>query len=145
MGDSITSLSDSWQDSATGNQPGAGNTTVNAAMLCGIVQTDNTISGDYSGGVENFMQSLEDWTKDSWGWQQGTLTYNGSIVVMYPSQYATNHWKGPGSPGSGPPYPHYYNAPTRNWSFDQNFKTPSKLPPLTPQTKALIRGQWMAQ
>jgi hypothetical protein len=138
MGDSITILSDSWSDSTTTANPSASATTVNAALLCGIVQTDNTISGDYSGGVENFLRLLEDWGSQ-------TLTYNGSIVVMYPSQYATSHWKGPGSGSSGPPYSIYYGAPTRHWSFDQNFKTQSKLPPLTPQTKALIRGNWMAQ
>jgi hypothetical protein len=141
MGDSVTILSDSWNDSIPTANPDASSTTVNAAMLCGIVQTDNTISGDYSGGVENFLRLLENWGAS--GGQ--TLTYNGSIVVMYPSQYATNHWNGPGSSSSGPPYSYYYGAPTRHWAFDINFRTQSKLPPLTPQSKALIRGQWMGQ
>ena len=127
MADSVTILSDNWNDATTGKLPAPGDTTVNAAMLEGIVQTDPAISGDYSGGVENFMRLLENWG--------GTLTYNGSIVVMYPSHYATNHWQNTGN---------YYNAPTRHWAFDQNFRTASKLPPLTPQTKAIIRGQWLA-
>ena len=127
MADSVTILSDNWDDATTSKRPAPGDTTVNAAMLEGIVQTDPAINGDYSGGVENFMRLLENWG--------GTLTYNGSIVVMYPSQYATNHWQNTGN---------YYGAPQRNWSFDQNFKTASKLPPLTPQTKAIIRGQWLA-
>ncbi len=138
MADSVTILSDSWNDSVTNANPSPSSTTVNAAMLEGIVPTDPTISGDYSGGVENFLRLLENWG--------GTLTYNGSIVVMFPSQYATNHWVGPGGSTSGPPYANYYNAPTRHWSFDLNFtRGQSYLPPLTPETKSLIRGQWMAQ
>jgi hypothetical protein len=69
---------------------------------------------------------------ENWG---GTLTYNGSIVVLFYSQWATNHWRPTGN---------YYNAPMRHWAFDLNFKTQSKLPPLTPQIKAMIRGNWYA-
>jgi hypothetical protein len=57
-------------------------------------------------------------------WSGFTLTYNGSMVVMFPSQYATNFWIGPGT---------YYNPPSRAWGFDLNFtKGLSYLPPLTP-------------
>jgi hypothetical protein len=136
MADSVTILSTNWSDANTGKMPFPGSTTVNAAMLEGIVPSDKNISGDYSGGVENFMRLLEDWTKNASGSGSSTLTYNGSIVVMFPSQCATNHWQPTGN---------YYNAPSRNWSFDTNFKQQSKLPPLTPQIKALIRGQWLAQ
>ncbi len=128
MADAITILSDNWNDSVTNKLPTPASTTVNAAMLEGIVQTDPTISGDYSGGVENFMRLLENWG--------GTLTYNGSIVVLFNSQWATNHWQPTGN---------YYNAPTRHWAFDLNFKQSSKLPPLTPSIKAMIRGAWATQ
>ena len=127
MADAITILSTSWSDVTTSVDPSSGNTTVNAAMLEGIVQTDPTISGDYSGGTENFLRLLENWSGH-------TLTYNGSIVVMFYSQFATNHWSGGG----------YYGVPTRAWAFDANFRQQSKLPPLTPQSKAIIRGQWNA-
>ena len=121
MADSITVLSDNWNDNTFTANPSASSTTVNAAILTGIVQTDNTISGDYSGGVENFIRLLEDWGSS-------TLTYNGSIVVMFPSSYATNHWVASGGGSS-----HYYNAATRHWSFDLNFtKGQNYLPPLTP-------------
>jgi hypothetical protein len=130
MADAITILSTSWNDATVSRNPPPGDTTVNAAMLEGIVQTDPSISGDYSGGVENFMRLLEDWQGSS-----KTLTYNGSIVVMFYSSYATNHWN----------FGNYYTAPTRNWAFDTNFKNPSKLPPLTPQSKTIIRGNWLAQ
>jgi hypothetical protein len=124
LADAITILSTNWNDSVTNEMPNSGNTTINAAMLEGIVQTDPTISGDYSGGCENFLRLLEDWTKDPTGaGNRQTLTYNGSIVVMFPSIYATNHWQNTGN---------YYNAPTRHWAFDLNFTTAAGLPPLTP-------------
>ena len=127
MADAITILSGNWNDTTATKLPLPANTTVNAAMLEGIVASDPTISGDYSGGVENFLRLLENWG--------GTLTYNGSIVVLFYSQYATNHWDNPGG---------YYGAPTRKWAFDTNFRDPTKLPPLTPSIKAMVRGQWNA-
>jgi hypothetical protein len=54
---------------------------------------------------------------------------------MFPSQYATNSWITPGT---------YYQAPSRPWAFDTHFRSQSGLPPLTPQSKAVIRGQWNA-
>jgi hypothetical protein len=136
MADAVTILSTNWDDSVTNKMPNAGSTTINAAMLEGIVQTVTNIDGDYSGGVENFMRLLEDWTKDpSGGNNRQTLTYNGSIVVMFPSIYATNHWQNTGN---------YYNAPTRHWAFDLNFESANGLPPLTPQSRALIRNNWAA-
>jgi hypothetical protein len=137
MADSISILSTNWSDSVTNKLPYPGSTTINAAMLEGIVQTDPTISGDYSGGVENFMRLLEDWGHSPSGASsQQVLTYNGSIVVLFYSQWATNHWRPTGN---------YYNAPNRNWAFDMNFKSMSKLPPLTPAIKAMIRGRWTVQ
>ena len=132
LADAVTILSAAWNDATITEAPTPANTTVNAAMLEGIVQTDPTISGDYSGGVENFMRLLEDWQGTIHGGSQQTLTYNGSIVVMFYSQYATNHWN----------FGNYYTAPIRNWAFDLNFQQQGKLPPLTPQSKAVIRGQW---
>jgi hypothetical protein len=145
MGDALTILSTNWSDAVslanegTVNPAGIrtpGDTTVNAAALEGIVQTVPTINDNYSGGTENFLRLLEDWnsTVSNHG-GQSILTYNGSIVVMFYSQDATNYW------GNG-----CYSVPKRNWSFDQNFTQQSKLPPLTPQTKAVLRtvGGWNA-
>ena len=132
LGDAITILSPSWNDSTTGLMPPVSTScTVNAAMLQGIVASNPNISGNYSGGVENFLRLLEDWTAN--GGQ--TLTYNGSIIVLFYSQYATNSWQNTGN---------YYNAPTRHWSFDFNYENAAKLPPLTPQSKALVRVGWTA-
>jgi hypothetical protein len=95
------------------------------------VQSTN---GIYSGGVENFLRLLEDW-----GGNANPLTYNGSIVVMFPSQYATNYQVPPNPSPSG-----YYTAPARDWGFDYNFTKQGGLPPLTPHSEAVIRGQWNA-
>ena len=129
MGDAITILSGSWSDVTSSNRTsggpsaGSGSTTVNAAILAGIVASTNS---NYSGGVENFLRTLENW-------QNATLWYNGSIVVMFPSQYATNFWQQTGG---------YYTAPNRKWAFDLNFEQQSGLPPLTPQSKGVIRANW---
>jgi hypothetical protein len=76
--------------------------------------------------VENFPRFLEKWSGR-------TLTYNGSMVVMFPSAVATANWR-----YGGP----VYEAPARNWAFDVNFLDPSKLPPGTPAVRAMIRSRW---
>jgi hypothetical protein len=130
-GDAITVLSEDWSDTSSYTTPmrQACNTTVNAALLAGIVPTTNYFGvKHYSGGVENFPRMLESWSSRS-------LTYNGSMVVLFPSRYATGFWVDPGT---------YYRAPTRRWAFDVNFLDYRKLPPATPQVRKLIRGKWRA-
>jgi len=80
------------------------------------------MNGDYSGGVENSLRMLENWSSQ-------TLTYNGSIVVLCSSRYATNCWRETGE---------YYTAPTPHWAFDWNFQNYGKLPPLTPAVKNYV-------
>lgn len=129
MGDAITILSNDWLDSHGSmalSSRIASDTTVNAAFLAGIVETT---ASSYSGGVENFPRFLEDWNNR-------TFTYNGSIVVMFPSQIARGLWQGTGSSIG------IYNPPLRDWAFDLNFRVPAKLPPGTPAVRALIRGSW---
>jgi hypothetical protein len=129
VGDAITVLSQSWNDSAASSgisSRSAAATTVNAAFLAGIVQTTNTGGGSYSGGVENFPRFLENWSGK-------VFTYNGSMVVMYGSKQATRKWPGTGE---------VYNPPNRAWSFDQNFRDINRLPPGTPVARTLIRGKW---
>jgi hypothetical protein len=130
--DAITILSpnwnDSWDSSTSLSSRAAANATVNAAFLSGIVPSVTTAAGvpHYSGGVENFPRFLENWSSS-------TLTYNGSMVVMFPSRYATNFWIAPGT---------YYNPPTRKWAFDSNFLSLNRLPPATPQVRKTQRGTW---
>jgi hypothetical protein len=125
LGDAITILSANWSDSYNAgtslSSRTPANICINAATLEGIVPSD----GDhYSGGVENFLRLLENWSSST------TITYNGSIVVMFPSQYATGPW------GKS----NVYGVPTRRWGFDTKFTEEGGLPPLTPQVKATIRG-----
>jgi len=126
VGDAVTILSTQWSDAnstAPLSSRVAGCTTVNAAILAGEVETT---AGHYSGGMENFPRFLE-----SWG-LANVFTYNGSMVKMFPSAYATNFWG----------LTNVYNPPARNWAFDVNFNTPSKLPPLTPSLQKVLRCQW---
>jgi hypothetical protein len=127
VGDAVTILSVNWSDAKSQlalASRAAGPTTVNAAILSGAVETAN---GNYSGGMENFPRFLE-----AWG-LANPLTYNGSMVKMFPSLYATNIW------GLG----NVYNPPKRDWAYDLNFNTPTKLPPLTPSLLKIFRNVWM--
>jgi hypothetical protein len=129
VADAVTVLSTAWNDANSGlglSSRTAANTTVNAAFLAGIVPTT---SGSYSGGVENFPRFLENWSGR-------TFTYNGSMVVLFESLYATGPWRGTGSTIG------IYNPPVRNWAFDTNFRDPNKVPPGCPSVRVLIRGRW---
>ena len=92
-------------------------------MLGGIVPS---AYGNYSGGVENFLRLLEDWTSR-------TLTFNGSMVALFPSKTATAYW-GNNSDISRPPQ--------RAYAFDLNFKDNAKLPPGTPEVRTIIHAAW---
>jgi hypothetical protein len=125
LGDAITILSKDWHDNYGTSllQSMSHDVTVNAALVGGIVPTD---TNSYSGGVENFLRLLENWSGHN-------LWYNGSMVVLFNSQIATAPWVGTGG---------YYNAPTRKWAFDVNFNDPTKLPPHTPMLWFLTRVHW---
>ena len=125
VGDAITVLSTAWNDANSGaglSTRNAADTTVNAAFLGGLVPSNGTY---YSGGVENFPRFLENWSGRK-------FAYNGSMVVMYYSKIARAPWGGND----------VYNPPNRQWTFDLNFMDATKLPPGTPEVRALIRGEW---
>ncbi|HUC84105.1 MAG TPA: hypothetical protein VL970_02855, partial [Candidatus Acidoferrales bacterium] len=126
VADAITFLSDNWSDpnsSAALSSREAASTTVNAALLTGNVPTT---LGQYSGGMENFPRFLENWGLAN------VSTYNGSMVLMFPSLYATNVWG----------LANVYNPPARNWAFDANFNNPALLPPKTPSLQQVVQQQW---
>ena len=126
VADAITVLSGNWDDANSTldlSSRTANSTTFNLGVIAGIVPSGG---GYYSGGVPNFLHLLEDWSSR-------TLTFNGSMVALYPSQIATAPW------GSSD----VYNAPTRKLSLDWNFKIQAKLPPGTPELKTLIRSEWV--
>jgi len=126
VSDAISFLSIAWLD-ANSTLPLdsriAAPTTINAAILTGVVDSKD---GYFSGGMENFPRYLESWGKST------PVTYNGSMVKMFPSLYATNRW---GKSG-------VYSAPARHYAYDANFDDATKLPPLTPSLDKVIRGQW---
>ena len=127
VADAITILSDNWSDANSANPVGsrnAANTTVNAAFLTGVVETT---TAHYSGGMENFPRFLETWGLAN------VFTYNGSMIKMFPSLYATNAWENNNN---------IYDPPARNWAYDANFDDPTKLPPQTPSSLVVYRHQW---
>ncbi len=122
--DAITILSANWSDANSTSYPRlATPTTMNAAFLAGAVET---AGGAYGGGMENFPRFLE-----AWG-LANPFTYNGSMIKMFPSLYATNIW------GKAK----VYDPPKRNWAYDLNFDDPAKLPPLTPSLQKVVRSLW---
>jgi hypothetical protein len=126
--DAITILSTGWDDPSSSIAVGsraAAPTTVNAALLGGAVETEN---GNYSGGMENFPRYLETWGLAN------QFTFNGSMVKMFPSLYATNIWG----------HTNVYSPPARVWAYDINFDNPAKLPPLTPGLYKVVRSRWVA-
>jgi hypothetical protein len=126
VADAVTILSPVWTDAESSlvlsSRAPAVSITVNAALIAGAVYTT---AASYSGGMESFPRFLEDWSR-------ATCTYNGSMVKMFASVYATNVWA----------EPNVFKPPTRHWCFDPNFTNPSLIPPLTPSLQSIARDQW---
>lgn len=124
--DSVNLLSNSWSDSRSAQNLDSRvptTTTVNSAFISGV---DNTTSGHYNGGLENYPRLHEKWS----GVQ---LNIKGSFVELWNSSVASGSWVY-GSP--------QYTAPTRNWSYNNNFNDASKLPPFTPWAVEIQRIAW---
>lgn len=130
IGDAVNILSNSWLDSnssAGTSSRVASNTTVNTAILAGIVPTA-PVGGDgsYSGGAENFPRFLEDWSS-------AVLTYYGSMVELFSSKQSIGEW------GKA----NVYVPPTRRWYFDTNFKV--RPPPGSLMVYSYVKGRWALQ
>ncbi|HWC61923.1 MAG TPA: hypothetical protein VHC44_19705 [Verrucomicrobiae bacterium] len=135
MSDALTILSSAWSDANSKNNGfgsgggwSANSTTVNAAILTGIVPSTGTDSMHFSGGVHNLPRLLEDWSGGT------TLTLNTSIINLYNSIEATGQFKNPGV---------YYKPPTRQFSYDLNFSDPTKVPPGIPCALVALRYDWV--
>ena len=123
IADAVNILSNSWSDGNSGSGLGsrvASSTTVNTAILSGIIPSANNI---YSGGAENFPRFLEDWGGK-------TLTYYGSMVELYQSKQSIGTW------GKD----NVYNPPNRQWFFDKNFQVYS--PPGSLMVYSYVKGRW---
>ena len=128
MADAVTILSNSWTNSNSFNglsARNASNTTVNAALLSGIVTSGAGFT--FSGGVENFPRFLEDWTGNY-------FTYYGSMVELFNSMQATAVYKEPGT---------YYEIPYRQWYFNTNFYTTP--PPGTFEVITYAKSRWFIE
>jgi hypothetical protein len=123
LADSVDILSNSWNFTDSGTVSTASPTTINAAIIAGIVPTNTYGDGAYSGGAENFPRFLEDWTNK-------TFTYYGSMVELYKSYQSVGEW------GKA----NVYVPPTRAWYFDTNFQT--KQPPGSIAVYSYIKGRW---
>jgi len=129
LADAVTFLSNSWNDAnasglnalSTLSQRVATNTTVNTAIVSGIVPTT---TGLYSGGAENFPRFLEDWGGGK------KMTYYGSMVELFNSMQSRGKW------GTAD----VYGVPQRQWYFDNNFQVST--PPGSLMVYSYIKGKW---
>ncbi|MBL0061086.1 MAG: hypothetical protein IPP40_06250 [bacterium] len=124
--DAITFLSPAWLDSRSNlslsnRVPTSQN--VNACVMTGHVPT--VYGGGYSGGLENLLRFLENWSSQ-------TVTYRGSMIDLWYSRRNTRAWV----------YGGYYTAPQRNWGFDTDLLDPDNWPPGTPKVHTVQRGAW---
>ncbi|ABF41004.1 hypothetical protein Acid345_2003 [Candidatus Koribacter versatilis Ellin345] len=131
IADTVTLLSRSFNDSGSLLTPFAPDTASTTyyrlAIASGKTLSFKQPSGwgnDYGtdGGVHNFLRYIENWGSAS-------LYYEGSMVSLYYSRYGTGAFKCCTT---------VYSPPTRKYSFDPNFLTPSLLPPGTPEFKDVV-------
>lgn len=128
VGDSVTVLSKSWNDANSFTNPFdrkkrvAEDTKVRFAMIAGDSLTARTASatnGDFdglNGGLHNFMRFLENW-------DDKRLNYSGSLINLFNSFNNNGKWKCCTT---------VYYPPTRDWTFDNTFINPNRLPPGSP-------------
>lgn len=133
VSDALTILSGNWSDAKStqslSSRNKANSTTINAAILAGMVYSTGSSGTTFSGGVMNLTRLLEDWGNGG----SVKLTLNTSIVNLFNCVKATAQFKNPGT---------YYYAPTRDFNFDQNFTKPGGLPPATPRIRRLVRAAY---
>jgi hypothetical protein len=131
IADTVTLLSTAYNDAGTLSSPfspdTAATTYYRLAIASGKTLTFKQPSGfgnDYGtdGGIHNFLRYIENWGS-------ATLHYEGSMVSLYYSEYGTGAFKCCTT---------VYSPPTRDYSFDTNFLTPSLLPPGTPTFKDVV-------
>lgn len=131
MSDALTILSSAWKDNLSDDSyesRDANDTTVNAAILTGVVPSTGSSSSKFSGGVHNLPRLLEDWNSPT-----KTLTLNTAIMNLFNSKIAIRQFVNPGT---------YYDPPTRKFSYDLNFQDPAKQPPGIPCALVLVRLNW---
>ncbi len=133
IADAVTLLSNNWTDFNDLNNPNnrgaraANDTYYRMAIAAGKNKTFPQPAGtgqDFGtdGGVHNFLRYIEDWGGRN-------LHYQGSLVSLFYSQYATGIFKCCNI---------VYSPPTRDYSFDTLFLNPANLPPGTPMFQDVV-------
>jgi hypothetical protein len=135
LADTVTLLSNSWRDTSSFTSPAtvAGRAAATSYYRLAIASGKNInfpqpafagVPQDFGtdGGVHNFLRYLENWGGQS-------LNYQGSMVSLFYSQYATGVFKCCGT---------VYSPPTRAYAFDTDFLDLSKLPPGTPKFRDVV-------
>jgi hypothetical protein len=131
IADAVTLLSNAWNDRKSFQSPHdpngrSGNTTTfRTAIVSGkgmAFDWETGMGRDFGtdGGTHNFLRYLEGGDR--------TLHYRGSIVSLYYNHQATGTYKC---------CTNVYGAPTRKFVFDEDFLTPSLLPPRTPMFRTI--------
>ena len=128
ISDSLTYLSVTWDDdkNTKNNNGKANDSQLNAAVITGHVETE---PGMYSGGAENLIRLLENWSAQR-------FTYSGAMVSIWFSQSETVNYDelGPASV--------YYTPPERIWAYENLFGNPGTLPPGTLGSPKFKTSNW---
>jgi Tfp pilus assembly protein PilX len=92
----------------------------NLSALAGTPDQGNGFESRLNGGMINFPRFVEDWFTVNRRWN-----YTGSFIPLYHATQMIGPWWY---------VPNYeiYQPPIRDWSFDDTFKDPTRLPPGTP-------------
>ena len=123
MGDTVTFLSNQWDDAVTTIKPTAATTEVSAAVVAGIRPPNKQGDNTYSGGAHNFPRFLESWTYK-------TFYLRGSMVGLYESEVDDSTWS-----------TSYYRPPNRGYGFNDLFKN-GTYPPGTPLLRTYRRTSY---
>ncbi len=144
IADTVTLLSRDWLDTNSFSFPtNVGSTAVGSRLVTTPVYfrlaiasgknknfsnaaTQGTKATDYGtdGGMHNFLRQLENWQSNN-----VNLFYMGSMVSLYYSHYATGVFKCCAT---------VYKPPQRKFSYDNDFQTLNKMPPLTPMFEQVV-------
>ena len=126
-GDGVTVLSNNWNDAQSfvypndpNNRP-ATSTQQRFAMISGDSLTASvpnpTMSFEgYNGGLNNLIRFMESWSSDR-------SNYSGSMINLFNSYNSNGRFKCCTT---------VYKAPNRDWTFEDSYTDPHRLPPATP-------------
>jgi hypothetical protein len=127
----------------TASERMADDTSVRAAFLVGsdtaggvegpAGQDKKFVSSSYSNGIPWMSGGLQNVMHFHENWKGKAFNYTGSIVSLWKAQHYNAPYLMPGPyTCGGKGRASVYEAPDRNWKWDEKFSRPENLPPLTP-------------